>query len=74
MRATAGEKRAVQLTTGDTLNPQASSRLVVAEAALQALMCEASAGGDYDVGSTAGAGPGADPEAWGRLFRTAAPA
>jgi hypothetical protein len=74
LRATSGERRAVQLATGDTLNPQASSRLVVAEAALQALCCAAAARRDFDVGSTLGAGPGADPAQWDTLFREARPA
>ncbi len=74
LRATSGEKRAVQLATGDTLSPQASSRLVVAEAALQALCCAGAARRDFDVGSTVGAGPGADPEKWEALFASARPA
>jgi nucleoside-diphosphate-sugar epimerase len=74
LRATSGEKRDVQLATGDTLSPQASSRLVVAEAALQALCCAGAARRDFDVGSTVGAGPGADPEKWESLFANARPA
>lgn len=75
LRATSSERRCVILATGDTLNPQASSRIVVAEAALQALSCAASADRDYDVGSADGeGGPEADPSKWERLFLEARPA
>ena len=72
LRATSSERRAVQLALNDTLNPQASSRLVVAEAALQALRSDVALGKAFDVGSSEGdGGPGERPEAWDALFAAA---
>ncbi len=71
LRATSAERRSVQLALDDTLNPQASSRLVVAEAAVQALLCAAAEGKAFDVGSGEGEGPAADTAAWQALFSAA---
>lgn len=74
LRATSKERRGVQLATGDTLSPQESSRIVVAEAAVQALSSPAALGREFDVGSFEGDGPGADAAAWDKLFADAKPA
>jgi hypothetical protein len=74
LRATSSERRSVQLATDDTLNAKESSRLVVAEAAVQALRSAEALGKAFDVGSSEGAGPGADEAAWDKLFATARPA
>ena len=72
LRATSSERRAVQLALDDTLNPAASSRLVVAEAALQALRSDVALGKAFDVGSSEGdGGPGEDTAAWDALFAAA---
>lgn len=73
LKATSGTRRAVQITTGDSLTPEATSRLVVAEACLQALGSGATAGRDFDLGSTEGEGPGSDAEQWAKLFASAKP-
>ena len=74
LRATSATRRGVTLATGDTLSPQESSRLVVAEAAVQALRAQAALGREFDVGSFEGDGPGADAAAWDKLFADAKPA
>lgn len=73
LKATSGTRRAVQIATGDTLNPQATSRLVVAEAALQALLLKGTVGQAYDLGSSEGQGPGSDTASWEALFEGAKP-
>ena len=72
LRATSGTKRAVQIGGGDdVLLPEATSRLVVAEAACAALQIESTVGRAFELGSTEGDGPGSDLEAWRALFDSA---
>ena len=72
LRATSGTKRAVQIGGGDdVLLPEATSRLVVAEAACAALQIESTVGRAFELGSTEGEGPGSDLEAWRALFDSA---
>ena len=68
LKATSGTKRDVQIGTGDVLLPEATSRIVVAEAACAALEIPSTAGRAFELGSTEGDGPGGDLEKWRRLF------
>ncbi|XP_052146310.1 sanguinarine reductase [Oryza glaberrima] len=68
LQATAGERRAVVMGEGDKLVGEAS-RLVVAEACIQALDIEFTEGQIYEINSVKGEGPGSDPEKWKELFR-----
>ncbi|XVF19337.1 hypothetical protein REPUB_Repub11eG0102000 [Reevesia pubescens] len=70
LKATAGQRRAVVIGQGDKLVGEAS-RLVVAEACIQALDIEFTEGKIYEINSVKGEGPGADPEKWQELFKTA---
>ena len=72
LRATSGTKRAVQIGGGDdVLLPEATSRLVVAEAACAALEIDSTLGRAFELGSTEGEGPGSDVDAWRALFDAA---
>jgi uncharacterized protein YbjT (DUF2867 family) len=71
LKATSGTKRAVQIGGGDdVLLPEATSRLVVAEAACAALQTPGTARRAYELGTTEGDGPGRDLNAWSALFDT----
>ncbi|KAJ6812102.1 protein TIC 62, chloroplastic [Iris pallida] len=71
LKATAGERRAVVVGQGDKLVGEVS-RLVVAEACIQALDIECTEGQIYEINSVKGEGPGSDPEKWKELFELAA--
>ncbi|KAF3622323.1 putative scarecrow-like protein 3-like [Capsicum annuum] len=68
LQATAGERRAVLIGQGDKLVGEVS-RLVVAEACIQALDIEFTEGQTYEINSIAGDGPGTDTLKWQELFR-----
>jgi len=70
LKATSGTRRDVQIGGGDDkLLPEATSRLVVAEAACAALECASAAGRAYELGSTEGGdGPQDDAQKWQKLF------
>ncbi|CAM0873226.1 unnamed protein product [Alopecurus aequalis] len=70
LKATAGERRAVEIGQGDKLVGEAS-RLVVAEACIQALDIESTQGQAYEISSVKGEGPGNDQEKWKELFAAA---
>ncbi|XP_072996223.1 uncharacterized protein At5g02240 [Typha latifolia] len=70
LKATAGERRAVVISQGDKLVGEVS-RLVVAEACIQALDIEETQGQIYEINSVKGEGPGSDPEKWRELFQAA---
>ncbi|CAL4930971.1 unnamed protein product [Urochloa decumbens] len=70
LKATAGERRAVVIGKGDKLVGEVS-RLVVAEACIQALDIESTEGQIYEINSVKGEGPGTDPEKWKELFSSA---
>ncbi|KAJ4980213.1 hypothetical protein NE237_010993 [Protea cynaroides] len=70
LKATAGQRRAVLIGQGDKLVGEVS-RLVVAEACIQALDVEFTRGQVYEINSVEGEGPGSDPEKWRELFRSA---
>ncbi|XVF69564.1 hypothetical protein PTKIN_Ptkin11bG0091300 [Pterospermum kingtungense] len=72
LKATAGQRRAVLIGQGDKLVGEVS-RLVVAEACIQALDIEFTEGKVYEINSVEGEGPGTDPEKWKELFKTAQP-
>ncbi|KAE8735531.1 hypothetical protein F3Y22_tig00000340pilonHSYRG00577 [Hibiscus syriacus] len=69
LRATAGQRRRVVIGQGDKLVGEVS-RLVVAEACIQALDIEFTEGKIYEINSVEGEGPGTDPEKWQELFKT----
>ncbi|XP_052185122.1 sanguinarine reductase isoform X2 [Diospyros lotus] len=70
LKATAGERRAVLVAQGDTLVGEVS-RLVVAEACIQALDIECTQGQIYEINSVKGEGPESDPLKWQELFKAA---
>ncbi|PSR90158.1 hypothetical protein CEY00_Acc30356 [Actinidia chinensis var. chinensis] len=70
LQATAGERRAVLIGQGDKLVGEVS-RLVVAEACIQALDIEFTQGEVYEINSVKGEGPGSDPQKWRELFKAA---
>ncbi|XP_009392675.2 sanguinarine reductase isoform X1 [Musa acuminata AAA Group] len=70
LKATAGKRRAVVISQGDELVGEVS-RLVVAEACIQALDIECTKGQIYEINSIEGDGPGSDPEKWKELFKAA---
>lgn len=67
LKATAGERRAVLIDQGDNLTGQVS-RLVVAEACIQALDIDTTEGEIFEINSIEGDGPGSDPQKWRELF------
>ncbi|CAA7388772.1 unnamed protein product [Spirodela intermedia] len=70
LKATAGERRAVIIGQGDKLVGEVS-RLVVAEACIQALDIEFTQNQIYEINSVKkGDGPGSDCEKWKELFRS----
>lgn len=70
LKATAGKRRAVVIGQGDKLVGEVS-RLVVAEACIQALDIEFTNGKIYEINSIEGEGPGSDLQLWRELFRAA---
>ncbi|RVX20029.1 Uncharacterized protein, chloroplastic [Vitis vinifera] len=70
LKATAGQRRAVLMGQGDKLVGEVS-RIVVAEACIQALDIEFTEGKIYEINSVEGDGPGSDPQKWQELFKTA---
>ncbi|GER55039.1 NAD(P)-binding Rossmann-fold superfamily protein [Striga asiatica] len=70
LQATAGERRAVLMGQGDKLVGEVS-RLVVAEACIQALDIDFTEGEIYEINSVQGEGPGSDLQKWQELFRAA---
>ncbi|CAN1250585.1 Uncharacterized protein At2g37660, chloroplastic [Linum perenne] len=68
LKATAGERRAVIIGQGDKLIGEVS-RLVVAEACIQALDIDFTEGKAYEINSVVGEGPGSDPQKWRDLFK-----
>ncbi|KAH6814323.1 Rossmann-fold superfamily protein [Perilla frutescens var. frutescens] len=70
LKATAGERRAVVIDQGDKLVGEVS-RLVVAEACIQALDIDFTEGQIYEINSVEGEGPGNDTRKWEELFKAA---
>ncbi|KAF2291883.1 hypothetical protein GH714_035984 [Hevea brasiliensis] len=70
LKATAGKRHAVLIDQGDKLVGEVS-RLVVAEACIQALDIEFTVGQIYEINSVEGDGPGSDPRKWRDLFKAA---
>ncbi|XP_075634206.1 uncharacterized protein At5g02240 [Castanea sativa] len=70
LKATAGQRCAVLIGQGDKLVGEAS-RIVVAEACIQALDIEFTEGKAYEINSVEGEGPGSDPQKWQELFKAA---
>ncbi|KAI5078923.1 hypothetical protein GOP47_0006594 [Adiantum capillus-veneris] len=67
LKATAGTRRRVVLGQGDKLVGEAS-RIVVAEACIQALDIDCTCGQIYEINSVEGDGPGTDQNKWKALF------
>ncbi|XP_028782494.1 sanguinarine reductase isoform X1 [Neltuma alba] len=70
LKATAEQRRAVLMGQGDKLVGEAS-RIVVAEACIQALDVEFTEGKVYEINSVEGEGPGTDAARWQELFKAA---
>ncbi|KAG5071739.1 hypothetical protein AAZX31_03G083200 [Glycine max] len=70
LKATAGQRRAVLIGQGDKLVGEAS-RIVVAEACVQALDLEVTENQVYEVNSVEGEGPGNEAKKWQELFEAA---
>ncbi|XP_031277202.1 protein TIC 62, chloroplastic isoform X2 [Pistacia vera] len=70
LKATAGQRRAVLIGKGDKLVGEVS-RLVVAEACIQALDIDFTEGEIYEINSVEGEGPGNNPQKWRELFKAA---
>ncbi|CAM8958720.1 unnamed protein product [Rhodiola kirilowii] len=70
LKATAGQRRAVVIGQGDKLVGE-TSRLVVAEACIQALDLDFTKGQIYEISSVEGDGPGRDSQKWAELFKAA---
>ncbi|KAJ1427858.1 hypothetical protein SESBI_09240 [Sesbania bispinosa] len=70
LKATAGQRRAVLIGQGDKLVGEAS-RIVVAEACVQALDPAVTENQVYEISSVEGEGPGNEAQKWQELFETA---
>ncbi|XP_047163451.1 uncharacterized protein LOC124833110, partial [Vigna umbellata] len=70
LKATAGQRRAVLVGQGDKLVGEAS-RIVVAEACVQALDLEVTENQVYEINSVEGEGPGNETKKWQELFEAA---
>ncbi|CAI9091773.1 OLC1v1026884C1 [Oldenlandia corymbosa var. corymbosa] len=70
LKATAGERRAVVVGQGDKLVGEVS-RLVVAEACIQAMDLDITINQIFEINSIVGDGPGNDSEEWRKLFEAA---
>ncbi|KAL5708281.1 hypothetical protein ACHQM5_019093 [Ranunculus cassubicifolius] len=68
LKATAGARRAVLVGQGDKLVGE-TSRLVVAEACIQALDIDFTEGQTYEINSVEGEGPESDTNKWIELFK-----
>lgn len=67
LQATAGNRKAVNVSPRDDLDGE-TSRIVVAEACLQAACTDATLNKALSIQSTEGDGPGEDSAQWSRLF------
>jgi len=70
LQGTAGKRQGVNIALGDVLDGE-TSRISVAEAAVQCLGISDTIGRFYCLENVAGEGPGQHREAWGSLFRGA---
>ena len=71
LRATSGTRRFAEVAAGDTLLPEETSRIVVADAAVAALKLASTVSREYCVGTKEGEGPGSDAGKWDALFEAA---
>jgi uncharacterized protein YbjT (DUF2867 family) len=71
LKATSGTKRAVEMKEGDSLTPEETSRIVVADCAVASLVSMTAEGRAFCLGTREGAGPGNDAAAWEKLFASA---
>lgn len=68
LKATSGTKRDVEVAQGETLLPEATSRISLAEACVQALSLTCTENQAYELASTEGPGPEEDKAQWEKLF------
>lgn len=72
VKATSGERRAVEMTKGDSLTPEETSRIVVADAVVASLRLPADdVRGAYCLGTKEGDGPKSDLGKWEAVFAKA---
>jgi nucleoside-diphosphate-sugar epimerase len=71
LKATSGERRAVECEKGDALLPEETSRVAVADAVVASLASRGAVNGEYCLGTKAGDGPGDDAEKWDAIFKAA---
>ena len=72
VRATSGERRAVEVEKGDSLTPEETSRIVVADAVVASLrLPSARVSGAYCLGTKEGDGPKDDLGKWEEVFAKA---
>jgi hypothetical protein len=71
VKATSGERRAVEVEKGDSLLPEETSRIVVADAAVASLRLPSPANQSYCMGTKEGDGPKDDLGKWEAVFNEA---
>ena len=71
VKATSGERRAVEVEKGDSLLPEETSRIVVADAAVASLRLTSPANQSYCMGTKEGDGPKDDLGKWEAVFNEA---
>ena len=71
LKATSGTRRAVDLVEGDTLTPEETSRIAVADCAVASLGTRSAESRAFCVGTREGTGPGSDEGEWEKLFASA---
>ena len=71
VKATSGERRAVEVEKGDSLLPEETSRIVVADAAVASLRLTSPANRSYCMGTKEGDGPKDDLGKWEAVFNEA---
>jgi len=71
LKATSGTRRAVDLVEGDTLTPEETSRIAVADCAVASLGTQLAENRAFCLGTREGTGPGNDEGEWEKLFASA---
>ena len=73
LKATSSEERRVEIKKGDSFDPQETSRIAVAECAVQSLQSNECANKSFVIGTSEGfGGPKTDPNQWLSIFKNAA--
>ena len=71
LKATSGTRRAVDLVEGDTLTPEETSRIAVADCAVASLGTRSARRTARFAWDEGGTGPGSDEGEWEKLFASA---